>query len=50
MLTMPGAFVIGGPYVDRFGPRKMMLIGNLVQAVGMVAYLWAGLSLLADAL
>ena len=40
LLTMPGAFVIGS-LVDRFGPRRMMLIGNLVQAVGMVAYLWA---------
>jgi len=40
LLTMPGAFVIGS-LVDRYGPRRMMLIGNLVQAVGMVAYLWA---------
>ena len=40
LLTMPGAFVIGS-LVDRFGPRRMMLIGNLVQAVGMMAYLWA---------
>jgi len=40
LLTMPGAFVIGS-LVDRFGPRRMMLIGNLVQAVGMLAYLWA---------
>ncbi len=40
VLTMPGAFVIGS-LVDRFGPRRMMLIGNLVQAVGMLAYLWA---------
>lgn len=48
LLTMPGAFVIGS-LVDRFGPRRMMLIGNLVQAVGMLAYLWAD-SLLAVAL
>lgn len=48
LLTMPGAFVIGS-LVDRFGPRRMMLIGNLVQALGMVAYLWAD-SLLAVAL
>lgn len=40
LLTMPAAFVIGS-LVDRFGPRRMMLIGNLVQAVGMIAYLWA---------
>ncbi|WP_210648532.1 MFS transporter [Nocardioides sp. SYSU D00065] len=40
LLTMPGAFVIGS-LVDRFGPRQMMLAGNLLQAVGMVAYLWA---------
>ena len=48
LLTMPGAFVIGS-LVDRFGPRKMMLAGNLVQAAGMLAYLWAD-SLLAVAL
>ena len=48
LLTMPGAFVIGS-LVDRLGPRRMMLIGNLVQAAGMVAYLWAD-SLLAVAL
>ena len=48
LLTMPGAFVIGS-LVDRFGPRRMMLIGNLVQAAGMLAYLWAD-SLLAVAL
>ena len=48
LLTMPGAFVIGS-LVDRFGPRRMMLVGNLVQAAGMVAYLWAD-SLLAVAL
>jgi MFS family permease len=48
ILTMPGAFVLGS-LVDRFGPRKMMLIGNLVQAAGMLAYLWAD-SLLAVAL
>jgi MFS family permease len=48
VLTMPGAFVIGS-LVDRFGPRKMMLAGNLVQAVGMIAYLWAD-ALLAVAL
>jgi MFS family permease len=48
ILTMPGAFVIG-TMVDRFGPRQMMLAGNLVQAVGMLAYLWAD-SLIAVAL
>ncbi|HSU03622.1 MAG TPA: MFS transporter, partial [Nocardioides sp.] len=48
LLTMPGAFVIGS-LVDRFGPRRMMLVGNLVQALGMLAYLWAD-SLLAVAL
>ena len=48
LLTMPGAFVIGS-LVDRFGPRRMMLAGNLVQAAGMLAYLWAD-SLLAVAL
>lgn len=39
LLTMPAAFVIG-TLVDRFGGRRMMLVGNLVQAVGMLAYLW----------
>ncbi|GAA5137053.1 MFS transporter [Alloalcanivorax gelatiniphagus] len=48
VLTMPGAFVIGS-LVDRFGPRRMMLAGNLIQAVGMLAYLWAD-SLVAVAL
>lgn len=48
LLTMPGAFVIGS-LVDRFGPRRMMLAGNLIQAVGMLAYLWAD-SLVAVAL
>ena len=48
LLTMPGAFVIGS-LVDHFGPRRMMLAGNLIQAVGMLAYLWAD-SLLAVAL
>ena len=48
LLSMPAAFVIG-TLVDRFGPRRMMLAGNLVQAAGMVAYLWAD-SLLAVAL
>jgi MFS family permease len=48
LVTMPGAFVIGS-LVDRFGPRRMMLAGNLIQAVGMLAYLWAD-SLLAVAL
>ncbi|MBD3913426.1 MFS transporter [Nocardioides hwasunensis] len=40
LLTMPGAFAVGS-LVDRFGPRALMLVGNLVQATGMVAYLWA---------
>jgi MFS family permease len=48
LVTMPGAFVIGS-LVDRFGPRRMMLAGNLIQAVGMLAYLWAD-SLVAVAL
>lgn len=40
LLTLPAAFVIGS-LVDAFGPRRMMLLGNLVQAVGMLAYLWS---------
>lgn len=39
LLTMPAAFGIGS-LVDRFGARRMMLAGNLVQAAGMVGYLW----------
>jgi MFS family permease len=39
VITLPAAFVIG-TLVDRFGGRRMMLVGNLVQAVGMLAYLW----------
>jgi len=39
LLTMPAAFVIG-TLVDRLGGRRMMLLGNLVQAVGMLGYLW----------
>jgi MFS family permease len=48
LLSMPASFVIGS-MVDRFGPRRMMLVGNLVQAAGMAAYIWAD-SLLAVAL
>lgn len=39
LLTLPAAFVIG-TLVDRFGGRRMMLVGNLVQAAGMLSYLW----------
>lgn len=39
LLTMPAAFVIG-TFVDRLGGRRVMLIGNLVQGAGMLAYLW----------
>ncbi|MFW5474953.1 MFS transporter [Knoellia sp. CPCC 206450] len=39
LLTMPAAFVIG-TLVDRLGGRRMMLLGNVVQAVGMLGYLW----------
>ncbi len=40
LLTLPAAFVIGS-LVDRLGGRRMMLIGNVLQGVGMLAYLWA---------
>lgn len=40
LLTMPAVFVIGS-LVDGQGARRMMLIGNLVQALGMAAYLVA---------
>lgn len=39
LLTLPAALVVGS-LVDRHGPRRMMLVGNLVQAGGMVAYLF----------
>ena len=39
-LTLPSVLVIG-TLVDRFGGRRMMLAGNLLQAVGMAAYLFA---------
>lgn len=39
LVTMPAAFVIGS-LVDRFGGRRMMLVGNVVQGIGMLAYLW----------
>jgi MFS family permease len=38
LITLPAALIVGS-LVDRVGPRRMMLIGNLVQAAGMVAYL-----------
>ncbi|MFC7486661.1 MFS transporter [Knoellia sp. CPCC 206453] len=40
LATLPAAFVVGS-LVDRLGGRRMMLIGNVVQGVGMLAYLWA---------
>lgn len=39
LLTMPAAFIIG-TFVDRLGGRTMMLLGNVLQGVGMLAYLW----------
>ncbi|MBE7325371.1 MFS transporter [Nocardioides sp. Y6] len=40
LVTIPVSFVIGS-LVDALGPRRVMLAGNLLQAVGMAAYLWA---------
>lgn len=40
LCAIPTSFVVGS-WVDRFGARRVMLAGNLAQAVGMVAYLWA---------
>lgn len=40
LITTPVSF-FAGTWVDRFGARQMMLLGNLLQAVGMVAYLWS---------
>lgn len=40
LCTIPAGFVVGS-WVDRFGAKRVMLAGNVVQAVGMVAYLWA---------
>jgi MFS family permease len=39
LVTLPAAFVVGS-LVDHLGGRRMMLLGNLLQAVGMTAYLW----------
>ena len=39
LVTLPAAFVVG-TLVDQLGGRRMMLLGNLLQAVGMTAYLW----------
>ena len=39
LLTLPAALLVG-TLVDRYGPRRLMLAGNLVQAAGMVAYLY----------
>ena len=39
LLTLPAALLVG-TFVDRYGPRRLMLAGNLVQAAGMVAYLF----------
>ena len=38
VLTLPSSMVVG-TWVDRLGPRRLMLAGNLVQLVGMLAYL-----------
>ncbi|HET7432374.1 MAG TPA: MFS transporter [Nocardioides sp.] len=38
LLTLPAAVFVGSA-VDRFGPRRVMLFGNLVQVAGMLAYL-----------
>lgn len=40
LCTIPASFLVG-TWVDRFGARGVMLVGNALQAVGMVAYLWA---------
>ncbi|MGN0065759.1 MAG: MFS transporter [Nocardioides sp.] len=39
LCAIPASFVIGS-LVDRFGGKNLLLVGNLVQAVGMLAYLW----------
>lgn len=40
LVAIPFGAVVG-TWVDRFGPRRVMLASNLVQALGMVGYLWA---------
>lgn len=40
LCTIPTSFLVGS-WVDRFGARRVMLVGNLMQAVGMVAYLFS---------
>jgi MFS family permease len=41
IVTFPSAALVGSA-VDVWGPRRMMLAGNLLQATGMVAYLFVG--------
>lgn len=33
---------LAGPIVDRFGPKRVVLASNALQAAGFVAYLWVG--------
>lgn len=40
LCTIPASFFVG-TMVDRFGARRMMLLGNVAQGAGMLAYLWA---------
>lgn len=40
LCTIPAGFVIG-TLVDHFGAKRMLLAGNVLQAVAMTAYLWA---------
>lgn len=39
LCAIPASFVVGS-LVDRFGGRRLLLAGNLLQAVGMLSYLW----------
>lgn len=40
LLTIPASFFVG-TLVDTFGARRMMLVANVLQAAGMVGYLFA---------
>ncbi|MEP6816267.1 MAG: MFS transporter [Marmoricola sp.] len=39
-ISLPFAFVVG-QFVDRFGAKRVLQIGNLLQCVGFAAYPWA---------
>src|SRR5437870_2615579 len=41
LLALPTPLVIG-PLIDRYGPRRLAVLGNLLSAAGFVGYLFVG--------